>query len=501
MELDLNSRNAKWNREQLKRRDQAKRKLATEQRKRLAATKAREALELLQKQKRIERIVELERQEQQELEAQRLTGGIQYLEQLEPFPTTTDGDKITLPVSALEMLNPQNAFELGVLTFELSLPKDDATGVETKSPQRFTHAGVLEFTAREGTVGLPPKVTASLFQSRPNLLHCLVQVRYVRLEKGKFARLQPQGEGFKDRQLDLKPLLEQSLQTHTTLTEGDVVFVRHGRETFNVIVTKLKPEKAVTILNTDLEVDLIPCEAVAALQEDEKRIEEEAARAVALVQEKEQWKAHKLANLAPEPLENKQLQVQMILKWPLGKAMRRYCHAARLEHVFEFAEALCGEQARDLQLVTTYPRRVFRVDSALKTLQELALIQRQEVLFIEKGRIEDTNGMDEHQENDEIVTWDQVEGEWKEAREVMEKMLDQRIDGRMEAGIHAMEPILPVVESANHEQKWEVQLKELDDMGFRNRVLNIQALERYQGRLLRVVNYLSEKGTPVETND
>ncbi|RLN36558.1 hypothetical protein BBJ28_00022781, partial [Nothophytophthora sp. Chile5] len=120
MELDLNSRSAKWNREQTKRRDQAKRKIETERRKRVAVAKAREELEALQTQKRVERLEEQERQQQQALEEQRLTGGIKYLQQLRPVPTSGDGDKITLPVSALEELNPQNALELGVFTFELS---------------------------------------------------------------------------------------------------------------------------------------------------------------------------------------------------------------------------------------------------------------------------------------------------------------------------------------------------------------------------------------------
>ena len=54
------------------------------------------------------------------------------------------GDKITLPVSALEELNPQNALELGVFTFELS----------TRDGLYKTHASVLEFVAEEGTIGM-----------------------------------------------------------------------------------------------------------------------------------------------------------------------------------------------------------------------------------------------------------------------------------------------------------------------------------------------------------
>uniref|UniRef100_M4BJ97 Ubiquitin fusion degradation protein UFD1 N-terminal subdomain 1 domain-containing protein n=1 Tax=Hyaloperonospora arabidopsidis (strain Emoy2) TaxID=559515 RepID=M4BJ97_HYAAE len=232
MEVDLNSRNAKWNREQKKRREQARCKIEAERQKRVAAAKAREALESLQQQKRVERLAESERQAEQLLEEQRLTGGIKYVQELRPFPTVGDGDKITLPVSALEALNPQNALELGVFTFELWVTEMGTELSEVGTVKRRTHAGVLEFVAEEGTVGLPPKVAASLFRQMKEQPPATIHVRFVQLEQGKFARLQPRGDGFGDRQIDLKHLLECALQTHTTLTEGDVLFVRHGRETF-----------------------------------------------------------------------------------------------------------------------------------------------------------------------------------------------------------------------------------------------------------------------------
>ncbi|KUF94078.1 hypothetical protein AM588_10006962 [Phytophthora nicotianae] len=402
MELDLNSRNAKWNREQNKRREQAKRKIETERRKRAAAAKASEELEKLQMQKRVERIAELERQEQQALEEQRLTGGIRYLKQLRPVPTTGDGDKIALPVSALEELNPQNALELGVFTFELSFDEDQQGG-EASIAKRQTHAGVLEFVADEGTV------------------------RFVRLEKGKFASLQPRGEGFGDRQIDFKHMLERSLKAHTTLTEGDVLFVRHGRETFEVLVAELKPERAINILNTDLEVDMIPCEAVAKKKEAERQLEEEAARAVALAQEKEQWKAGKLTNLVPEPPLDERLQVKLVLRMPEGQSTRRFLHSSPLQSVFDYIEALTGEEARYFRLVATYPRRLFGVDSADKSLQELGLNGRQEALFVEKIEVTPEPAASENINGEILVARPrtQLPGSWEEARQTLEKWLDE----------------------------------------------------------------------------
>jgi ubiquitin fusion degradation protein 1 len=496
MELDLNSRNAKWSREQNKRREQAKRKIETERRKRAAAAKAREELEKRQQQRRVERIAELERQEQQALEEQRITGGIKYLQQLRPVATTGDGDKITLPVSALEVLNPQNALELGVFTFELSFQDQD-------QGSKQTHAGVLEFVAEEGTVGLPPKVAASLFRDAVQL-PASVQVRFVRLEKGTFASLQPRGEGFGDRQIDFKHMLERSLKTHTTLTQGDVLFVRHGRETFEVLVAELKPERAVNILNTDLEVDMIPCEAVAKAKEAEKQAEEEAARAVALAQEKEQWKIDKMANLAPEPPAEERRQVKVVLRMSEGQATRRFLHSSPLGSVFDFVEALTGDEAQHFQLAATYPRRLFGVDAADKTLQELGLNGRQEALFVEKLATADEamRELAPEEEGDDRATIArpriQLPGPWEQARQTLETILDESMHSTAVPAIHAMEPVMPVAKSADQETKWKAQLTELEDMGFMNRALNVEVLERYQGRLLRVVNFLSEMGSSTE---
>ncbi|RLN93725.1 hypothetical protein BBJ28_00025251, partial [Nothophytophthora sp. Chile5] len=257
---------------------QDRRKLWANRRKLVAVGKAREELEALQTQKRVERREEPKRQQQQALEEQLLTRGSKYLQQLRPVPTSGDGDKITLP-SALEELNPQNALELGIFTLEL------------------------------------------------------IRVRFVRLEKGKFASLQPRGDGFGERQIDFKHLLERSLKAHTTLTVGDVVFVRHGRGTFEVVVAELKPEEAVNILDTDLEVAILPSESVARAKVAEKQLEKVAAcaalhstaipaiqamePAMAMVQSADQETKHQaqLSELEAVGLMNRSLDIEVLERY------------------------------------------------------------------------------------------------------------------------------------------------------------------------------------------
>lgn len=437
--MDLNSRSAKWKKDEQKRRDQAKRKLQTEQLKRAAAERARQELERIQTQKRQERLAEEARLEELALEEQRITGGIKYLQRLRAVPTVNDGDKITLPVSALEELNPQNAHELGVFTFELSY-EDSASGNTRK-----THAGVLEFVAEEGTVGLPPKVAASLLRSVDGSSRAplpeSVQVKYIRLEKGKFASLQPRGVGFGEREIDFKQILERSLKAHTTLTVGDVLFVRHGKETFEVVVAELQPESAVNILNTDLEVALLASEAIRNAKEVERKREEAiavaAARAIEESNERERWKAEKVASLVGEPPAEERSQVKIALRLPGGaQGTRRFLHESTLGHIFDFVEALTGESARHFQFAATFPRRIFGVDSREKTLQELGLNGRQEALFVEKvsaasgaattaaAAVEEDDQVMEPQDAG-LASRTRLPEQWEEARQVLEKSLDE----------------------------------------------------------------------------
>ncbi|RHY06349.1 hypothetical protein DYB25_012162, partial [Aphanomyces astaci] len=231
MDFDLGSRGKKLQKEQAARREAARLKMEREK-----------ALVEKTNQLRVEMEVEAQRRRDElaqqaaavgECRQQRITGGIVYKKSLRAVPIANDGDKVTLPVSALEELNPQNALDLGVFTFEL------VAGGHT------THASVLEFVADEHTIGIPPKVARSL-----HLMDEAVDiaVRFVRLEKGRAVKLQPRGDGFGDRQIDIKHLLERTLHvrtTHTTLTEGDILLVRHGKVTFEVAVKEIVPEPQV----------------------------------------------------------------------------------------------------------------------------------------------------------------------------------------------------------------------------------------------------------------
>lgn len=138
------------------------------------------------------------------------------------------------------------------------------------SKTRSTHAGVLEFTAEEGFVELPPHVwrnagftdseylSSSIHKGTPE-----ARVRYLRLPKGTYAKLQPEGRDFAD-VLNHKAVLETELRQHASLTEGDLLTVQHGGAEYGLRVLELKPQSYVSVLETDLEVDVVGAGETAA---------------------------------------------------------------------------------------------------------------------------------------------------------------------------------------------------------------------------------------------
>ncbi|KAF0686615.1 Aste57867_21587 [Aphanomyces stellatus] len=482
MDFDLGSRGKKLQKEQEARREAARRKMEREKAMQEQAIQLRLEMEAESQRRKEEQLQQAQAEEERRLEEQRVTGGIEYKKTLRAEPIANDGDKVTLPVSALEELNPQNALDLGVFTFELTVG------------DRKTHASVLEFVADEGKIGIPPKIARSL---------CLadgvvdVSVRFVRLEKGRQVKLQPCGDGFGDRQVDFKHILERTLHSHTTLTEGDILLVRHGKLTFEVQVKEIAPEPQVTILNVDLEVDLLPSEAVerklAADAAAAQKERDAQARVARLEQETTQRKVEAAARLPPEPLATD--GIKLMVRTPEGTQQARRFHTTDLvSNLYDFITSLTGYTPGSFRATMNYPRRV--IENSVLPLRDAGFAGKQEALFVER--------VDAAVDADDVDMQDGVESDdgetlaapWREALAAWEAKQDEALFTPDVVPVHALEPVLPTADDGR--DKWAAQLTELEHMGFFNRELNVQILEKYQGRLLRVVNYLSE--LPVETS-
>lgn len=152
------------------------------------------------------------------------------------------GDKILLPVSALDRLSQMKKVQYPLL-FRLQNPK---TG-------RVSHCGVMEFSSDEGEVWLPEWMMNSMgFQEGG-----LALINNANLVKGRHIKLQPHRTDF-IRLSDPKAVLESTLRGFSCLTAGDTIAISTGGDTFYIDVLETKPSAAICIIDTDCEVDFAP---------------------------------------------------------------------------------------------------------------------------------------------------------------------------------------------------------------------------------------------------
>lgn len=162
------------------------------------------------------------------------------------------------------------------------------------------HAGIMEFSAEEGEVGLSPFLLEALGVTRPaprtkpksrsgsdagsstpiidltdekpidltkeEEEEPRITVHAKQLPKGTYVRLRPLEAGYNPG--DWKALLERHLrENYTTLTNGEILTVRGSKsEEFRFLIDKFKPEgDGICVVDTDLEVD------IEALNEEQAR--------------------------------------------------------------------------------------------------------------------------------------------------------------------------------------------------------------------------------------
>ncbi|KAF5744591.1 ubiquitin fusion degradation protein 1 [Tripterygium wilfordii] len=152
-----------------------------------------------------------------------------------------NGDKIIMPPSALDRL--------------ASLKIDYPMLFELRNPsaERMTHCGVLEFIADEGLIYLPNWMMENMLIQEGDV----VQLKNVSLSKGTYVKLQPHTKDFLDIS-NPKAILETSLRNYSCLTTGDVIMVPYNNKKYYINIVETKPSFAVSIIETDCEVDFAP---------------------------------------------------------------------------------------------------------------------------------------------------------------------------------------------------------------------------------------------------
>lgn len=154
---------------------------------------------------------------------------------LKAFAFLSNGDKINLPESILEIL----------LTLEVQYPLT----FEIITNQNKTHCGVLEFSADEGSCFVPQWIMNNLKIKKGDMIY----IRNVPLERATFVKFKPE---LKFLELsNPRATLEYILRSFSCVTIGDKLHFHYNNKQYVLEVIDVKPKKACCIIETDIEVE------------------------------------------------------------------------------------------------------------------------------------------------------------------------------------------------------------------------------------------------------
>eukprot|EP01091_Cochliopodium_minus_P000109 TRINITY_DN10143_c0_g1_i1.p1 TRINITY_DN10143_c0_g1~~TRINITY_DN10143_c0_g1_i1.p1 ORF type:complete len:316 (-),score=88.42 TRINITY_DN10143_c0_g1_i1:10-957(-) len=152
-----------------------------------------------------------------------------------------NGDKIILPSSALAILT-RMSIQWPVL-FEVSNPLN----------RKFTHSGVQEFDAEEGVCYMPYWMMDYLKIKEGGY----VTISQKELVKGTFVKIQPHSKTFLDIH-NPQAVLEKHLRNFSAMTKGQEFAFKYNDSNYKFNVLEVKPANAVSIIETDINVDFAP---------------------------------------------------------------------------------------------------------------------------------------------------------------------------------------------------------------------------------------------------
>uniref|UniRef100_A0A6I8RHQ1 Ubiquitin recognition factor in ER-associated degradation protein 1 n=1 Tax=Xenopus tropicalis TaxID=8364 RepID=A0A6I8RHQ1_XENTR len=162
---------------------------------------------------------------------------------------------VIMPPSALDQLSRLN------ITYPMLFK------LTNKNSDRMTHCGVLEFVADEGICYLPHWMMQNLLLEEGGLL----QVESVNLQVATYSKFQPQSPDFLDI-TNPKAVLENALRNFACLTTGDVIAINYNEKIYELRVMETKPDKAVSIIECDMNVDF---DAPLGYKEPERHTQQE----------------------------------------------------------------------------------------------------------------------------------------------------------------------------------------------------------------------------------
>jgi len=253
------------------------------------------------------------------------------------------GNKVLLPVSALEELSRMN------IQFPMMFSIEKASG---KGNRKKSHCSVLEFTAQEGVVHLPLSMMHNLGLDVVN--HSYVKLVNVSLPKGRFARFQPYKMEYVTELPNQRVILEKTLRSYACLTKGDTLEIKFAGKCYDLEVIELSPSDAVSIIETDINVEFAPPKDQAQYQ----AAQEQRAEQIAINDEDSSSDEDDFADVKPRTLVQK----------PVAQAHRGYrlkdskkTETEKTEIEFRTEEEIVGKYRFIYKVnITTGEREVIR---------------------------------------------------------------------------------------------------------------------------------------------
>ena len=177
-----------------------------------------------------------------------------FIEVYRAFPANIMGrdeidptNNVILPPSALKKLScmknfgdTKNPILFRILNIQLNI---------------YTHCGVFDFTAEEGTCYLPANMFDRLCLEEGQK----VNIRALKIAPGTFIKIQPHKTEFMNNP-QAKSILKYNLNTnYFCVTEGDTISVKLGDEYYKLDILECKPNKGIRIINSsNLIIDFAP---------------------------------------------------------------------------------------------------------------------------------------------------------------------------------------------------------------------------------------------------
>ena len=116
----------------------------------------------------------------------------------------------------------------------------------------YTFCGVLEFTAEPEICIIPSNMFDRLCLEEGQK----IKISLVTLATGTFVKMRPRNKEIFDYPKIIKTIIEYNLRNYFCLTEGDTISIYYQKKIHKFDILECKPNKAIKILNCDLEIEL-----------------------------------------------------------------------------------------------------------------------------------------------------------------------------------------------------------------------------------------------------